>query len=177
MLTRKQVSFRRGTRFRRSTTLPAPGHEELARHYREGKIDGQNGKSGTAPAPGVPLPTNQKQVENVDGVRFLLHQGGCGGTREDSENLLRTNCRDTLIIQTLRARPVFSLGCQQRRSNRAKKFGRQSQLQQAAALLEQQRSGSEIMMSEAIRQTFDGLVEAEQGATYSGSDCRICVWD
>ena len=25
--------------------------------------------------------------ESIDGIKFLMHEGGCGGTREDSNNL------------------------------------------------------------------------------------------
>src|SRR5262245_59484256 len=57
---------------------------ELARLYREGK----SAEIASAPlaAPG-PAPARPKVFENVDGIRFLLHEGGCGGTREDSNNL------------------------------------------------------------------------------------------
>jgi len=32
--------------------------------------------------------TQRKRIfENVDGIKFLMHEGGCGGTREESNNL------------------------------------------------------------------------------------------
>jgi len=32
-------------------------------------------------------PRRSENFWNVDGIRFLLHEGGCGGTREDANNL------------------------------------------------------------------------------------------
>ena len=32
---------------------------------------------------------NKRIFPNVDGIKFLTHEGGCGGTREDSETLCR----------------------------------------------------------------------------------------
>jgi altronate hydrolase len=57
---------------------------ELAKLYREGRlneIELQPGQSvGRAAA-------NRAIFENVDGIKFLSHQAGCGGTREDGNNL------------------------------------------------------------------------------------------
>src|SRR5580700_9155766 len=57
---------------------------ELATLYREGKLkeSGVHRSAESAAAPG-----RQRLFQNVDGIRFLLHEGGCGGTREDSNNL------------------------------------------------------------------------------------------
>jgi altronate hydrolase len=57
---------------------------ELAQLYREGKTElirthttQQNGRGSES----------RKLFPQMDGIRFLLHEGGCGGTREDSDNL------------------------------------------------------------------------------------------
>src|SRR5205814_297798 len=57
---------------------------QLAESYRSGrpaKTVSTPISSEVAALPRKPL------FENVDGIRFLLHEGGCGGTREDSNNL------------------------------------------------------------------------------------------
>src|ERR1700694_4899724 len=57
---------------------------ELAKLYREGRLE----DAGTHSPPGNgPDPQRSRVFENIDGIKFLLHEGGCGGTREDSTNL------------------------------------------------------------------------------------------
>src|SRR5215831_5693615 len=56
---------------------------ELARQYREGKLSEFRPSDGDATAGA----SAKRLFENVDGIRFLLHEGGCGGTREDAHNL------------------------------------------------------------------------------------------
>ena len=55
---------------------------ELARLYREGKTP-----ETKTNAPEPELNSTKRLFSNLDGVRFLVHEGGCGGTREDSNNL------------------------------------------------------------------------------------------
>ena len=57
---------------------------ELASWYREGQASPIDAHA--LPADAVPAQRN-RLFENVDGIQFLLHEGGCGGTREDSNNL------------------------------------------------------------------------------------------
>src|SRR5207248_8965630 len=57
---------------------------ELARLYREHRLDEIRRERPLA----TEAPAAQARVfENLDGIKFLLHQAGCGGTREDSRNL------------------------------------------------------------------------------------------
>src|ERR1700761_9060651 len=45
-------------------------------------------RSGRTASSQVDLSPVQEQIfPNVDGVRFLLHEGGCGGTRQDAKSL------------------------------------------------------------------------------------------
>src|SRR6058998_1324152 len=57
---------------------------EMVRLYREGKNDELQSFSFTALQPGAP---SLRVFRNVDGIKFLMHEGGCGGTREDANNL------------------------------------------------------------------------------------------
>src|SRR5258707_5306403 len=57
---------------------------ELVRLYREGKSGELKTFSFGATQQGTPSP---KVFRNVDGIKFLMHEGGCGGTREDANNL------------------------------------------------------------------------------------------
>ena len=51
---------------------------ELARDIREGKIG--NAVSTEDEGCGDRYRARKRLFENVDGIRFLLHEGGCGGT-------------------------------------------------------------------------------------------------
>ena len=81
---------------------------ELVRLYAEGKT-----KTGETHAlePNSYPPTRSRIFENVDGIKFLMHEGGCGGTREDAQQSLRL-LRGTSIIRTSQGATVLSLGCQ-----------------------------------------------------------------
>ncbi len=151
---------------------------ELARQYREGKIDGQNRKSGNRARPEESaLPTNRRLFENVDGVRFLLHEGGCGGTREDSNNLCGL-IAGYIHHPNVAGATVLSLGCQHAQIEilREEIRKRDPQFSKPLFLLEQQKSGSEAaMMDEAIQQTFQGLVEANKARRTPAPLSKLCV--
>ena len=57
---------------------------ELARLYREGKSEELKTFSFETIQQ---TPRSRPVFQNVDGIKFLMHEGGCGGTREDSDNL------------------------------------------------------------------------------------------
>ena len=48
---------------------------------------------------------------NVDGIKFLKHDGGCGGTREDSQVLCKL-LAGYINHPNVSGATVFSLGCQ-----------------------------------------------------------------
>ena len=62
-----------------------------------------------AGAGGEPEPN--KLFPNIDGVKFLLHEGGCGGTREDSTNLCGL-IAGYINHPNVAGATVLSLGCQ-----------------------------------------------------------------
>ena len=57
---------------------------DLARLYQEGRAAEIKTHSFT---PDAATSQRSRIFPNVDGIRFLHHEGGCGGTREDSNNL------------------------------------------------------------------------------------------
>ncbi|MGC6430028.1 MAG: UxaA family hydrolase [Jejuia sp.] len=101
---------------------------------------------------------------NVDGIKFLKHDGGCGGIRQDSEVLCKL-LAGYISNPNVAGATVFSLGCQNAQI---------SMLQDAidaiapnntkpVHYLEQQRSSSErSLIEEAVKHTFLGLVEANK---------------
>ncbi len=147
---------------------------ELARHWREGKTS----ETGTETFSTDAVPSAKGRLfENVDGIRFLLHQGGCGGTREDSDNLCGL-IGGYIHHPNVAGATVLSLGCQHAQIGilREEIRKRNPKFDKPLCILEQQRSGSEAaMMSEAIRQTFQGLVEANQARRIPAQLSNLCV--
>lgn len=134
---------------------------ELARLYREGKTE--EIKNPGVPRNG-PEARPSKLFQNIDGIKFLLHEGGCGGTREDSNNLCGL-IAGYINHPNVAGATVLSLGCQHAQVEilREQIARRNPRFDKPLVVLEQQKSGSEFaMLSDAIRQTFHGLVDADK---------------
>jgi len=147
---------------------------ELAKRYRNGNLGHADVHASVADAAPAGRP---RLFENIDGVRFLLHEGGCGGTREDSNNLCGL-IAGYLHHPNVAGATVLSLGCQHAQIAilRDEIRKRNSNFNKPLFVLEQQRSGSEAaMMSDAIRQTFGGLVEANKAQRTPAPLADLCV--
>ena len=102
--------------------------------------------------------------KNIDGIKFLNHQGGCGGTRQDAAllgKLLAAYANHPNVAGVT----ILSLGCQnlQVRDLLAELDALKPGFDKPVLVFEQQRVGSEEeLITEAIRQTFIGLVEANK---------------
>jgi len=147
---------------------------ELARLYREGRLSGADQHK----ADGEPTAArHQKLFGNVDGIRFLLHEGGCGGTHEDSKNLCGL-LAGYIHHPNVAGATVLSLGCQHAQIDilQDEIRRRNPQFDKPLYIFEQQKSGSEAaMMTEAIRQTFSGLVEANRAQRAPAPLSKLCV--
>jgi altronate hydrolase len=111
-----------------------------------------------------PEEETQRVFKNVDGIKFLNHQGGCGGTRQDASILSK-------LLAAYADHPnvagvtIMSLGCQNLQVKDFKKDLRERNpsFDKPLFIFEQQRSGSEEqLITEAIRQTFSGLIDANK---------------
>ncbi len=102
-----------------------------------------------------------RTFKNVDGIKFLNHQGGCGGTRQDAAVLSK-------LLASYANHPnvggitILSLGCQNLQTqdflNDLKKLN--TNFNKPLYVFEQQESQSEEwLIAEAIKKTFEGLVE------------------
>src|SRR5450631_4838211 len=147
---------------------------ELASLYRQGRSEEIKQHSAAEKSP---VPPSNKLFEHVDGIRFLLHEGGCGGTREDSNNLCGL-IAGYVHHPNVAGATVLSLGCQHAQVEilREEISKRNPKFDKPLIILEQQRSGSEAaMMSQAIRQTFLGLVEANNARRTPAPLADLCV--
>ena len=147
---------------------------ELAELYRQGRSEGI-AQHALPPASALPQP--KRLFENLDGIRFLLHEGGCGGTREDSNNLCGL-IAGYIHHPNVAGATVLSLGCQHAQIEilRQEIHKRNPKFDKPLFIIEQQRSGSEAaMMSDAIRQTFLGLVQANQARRTPAPLSDLCI--
>jgi altronate hydrolase len=134
---------------------------DLARLYKTGKAEHIRGYS---PSAQKSRPARSPIFPNVDGIKFLLHEGGCGGTREDANNLCAL-LAGYIHHPNVAGATVLSLGCQNAQVSvlREELKKRDPHFSKPLFVFEQQKSGEEFsMLSEAIRQTFLGLMEAER---------------
>ena len=134
---------------------------ELARLYADGRSEEIKTRVLTKDAAG---PQRSRVFENVDGVRFLLHEGGCGGTREDSNNLCGL-IAGYIHHPNVAGATVLSLGCQNAQIGilREELRKRNPKFDKPLVIVEQQQSGTDMaMLTEAIRNTFLGLMEANR---------------
>jgi altronate hydrolase len=120
---------------------------------------------------------HRRTFENVDGIKFLNHQGGCGGTRQDAAILgkLLAAYADHPNVGGI---TVLSLGCQnlqvQDFMDELKK--RNPNFDKPLYVFEQQQSQSEeSLIAEAIRRTFAGLVEINKITRQPASLDKMCV--
>jgi altronate hydrolase len=147
---------------------------DLVRSYQEGKTPERDGAS---PSEGSNPGRRPKIFENVDGIKFLLHEGGCGGTREDANNLCGL-LAGYIHHPNVAGATVLSLGCQNSQTAilREELKKRDRNFSKPIFVFEQQQSGSEFrMMSEAIRKTFEGLVEANELTRQPAPLSQLCV--
>lgn len=122
-----------------------------------------NGSIATLPARSAPA-KRERIFKNIDGIKFLNHQGGCGGTRQDSETLCAL-IAGYIHNPNVAGATILSLGCQNAQIESLQK--RWKQLDPTGSkpviILDQQQSGTEQeMLTTAIQKTFLGLVEANK---------------
>ena len=121
--------------------------------------------------------SSQRLFPNVDGVKFLNHAGGCGGTRQDSEALCGL-LAGYITHPNVAGATVLSLGCQNAQvsilEQEIKK--RDPNFSKPLYILEQQKVGLESdLLSQAIKQTFAGLVQANQSKREPAPLSKLCI--
>lgn len=102
--------------------------------------------------------------QNVDGIKFLTHEGGCGGFRLDSETLCNLFA-GYITNSNVAGATILSLGCQNAEVKNLEKGikERDPNFSKPLYILEQQKSESERhFIEEAVKKTFLGLIEANK---------------
>lgn len=101
---------------------------------------------------------------NVDGIKFLQHDGGCGGTRQDSETLCRL-LAGYITHSNVAGATILSLGCQHAQFQLLEEALKDMDpnFDKPLYILEQQKSNSEReFIAEAVKKTFAGLIQANK---------------
>jgi altronate hydrolase len=135
---------------------------ELVSLYKEGKVDAirsHNFQAGT-PA-GV-----SRIFKNIDGIKFLTHEGGCGGTRQDSEALCALFA-GYINNPNVAGATVLSLGCQNAQIDvlKEKLKALNPNIKKPIIILEQQKEGTEQeLLARAIKETFVALIDADKAS-------------
>ena len=110
------------------------------------------------------LPGRERIFPNVDGIRFLAHQGGCGGTRQDAQALCGL-LAGYIHHPNVAGATVLSLGCQNAQAGMLmdELRARDPKLTKPVLFFDQQRLGREtVLMTGALEETFAGLVQANR---------------
>jgi altronate hydrolase len=147
---------------------------ELVRLYAEGRT---KTIETHALEPKPSSPSRPKVLGNVDGIKFLIHEGGCGGTREDANNLCGL-LAGYIHHPNVAGATVLSLGCQNSQVAILQEqiARRDPHFSKPLFVFDQQQSGSEFkMLSEAIQSTFIGLMEANRSQRTPASLSHLCV--
>lgn len=133
---------------------------ELVKLYKEGKTD----SIATASLPDIQSKQSTRLFKNIDGVKMMLHEGGCGGTRQDA-NTLCALLAGYIHNPNVAGATVLSLGCQNAEiktlTERLKTLDPTGS--KPVFILDQQQSGTEQeLLSQAIQKTFVALIEANK---------------
>jgi altronate hydrolase len=119
----------------------------------------------------------QRVFPNVDGIKFLSHDGGCGGTRQDARALCGL-LAGYITHPNVAGATILSLGCQNAQAELLLEEikRRDENFSKPLFILEQQKIGKEKeLVSLAIKQTFAGLVEANRLERKPAPISKICI--
>ena len=125
----------------------------------------------------TPVSKADRYFKNIDGIKFLNHAGGCGGTRQDAATLsaLLASYADHPNVGGI---TVLSLGCQHLQ---VKNFlndlkQRNPNFDKPLLIFEQQQiQTEEQLIKEAIRQTFKGLIEINKQEREPAPLSALCI--
>lgn len=114
---------------------------------------------------------------NVDGIKFLNHQGGCGGTRQDAGTLSK-------LLAAYADHPnvagvtILSLGCQNLQTQQLLDDIKihNPAFDKPLLVFEQQQSQSEEqLITDAIRKTFEGLIAVNKLERKPATLDKLCI--
>ena len=120
---------------------------------------------------------SERLFPQVDGIKFLTHEGGCGGTRQDAIALCGL-LAGYITHPNVAGATVMSLGCQNAQVGTLEEEIRKRipGFDKPLYVLEQQKVGTEAdLLALAIKQTFAGLVEANRNERKPAPLSKLCI--
>jgi altronate hydrolase len=120
---------------------------------------------------------SQKVFPNIDGIKFLSHSMGCGGTKSDAQTLCGL-LAGYITHPNVAGATVLSLGCQNAQASILLQEinKRDPDFKKPLVMLEQQKEGTEKqLLKKAIKQTFVGLIEANKLERKPAPLSKLCV--
>ena len=149
--------------------------EQLMELYQAGKstqeilnADMQAGKEST---------DNKRFFKNIDGIKFLTHDMGCGGTQQDSKALCGL-LAGYITHPNVAGATVLSLGCQHAQAYilQDEIAKRDPDFKKPLVILEQQKMGTERnLLQHALKQTFAALMEANETERTPAPLSKLCI--
>lgn len=145
--------------------------EQLAAAY-------ESGKEISIEDLASPIISSPKRLfKNIDGIKFLNHTGGCGGTRQDADTLskLLASYSDHPNVAGI---TILSLGCQHLQTEQLLKDikERNQEFDNPVLVFEQQQSMSEEqLVKDAIAQTFEQLIIANKQERQPAPLSKLCI--
>jgi len=121
--------------------------------------------------------SGRRLFEQVDGVKFLNHEMGCGGTRTDSDALCGL-LAGYITHPNVAGATVLSLGCQHAQASilRAEIAKRDPHFDKPLYVFEQQLMGTEAnLMQQALKHTFAGLMLANRQRRAPAPLSKLCI--
>ena len=118
-----------------------------------------------------------KLFPNIDGIKFLNHEMGCGGTRLDSDSLCGL-LAGYITHPNVAGATVLSLGCQHAQASILKReiLKRDPNFRKPLEVLEQQKEGTENqLIRKAIKRTFAGLMKANELKREPAPLSKLCI--
>ena len=108
-------------------------------------------------------PGAQRVFAQIDGIRFLTHQGGCGGTRDDARALCGL-LAGYIHHPNVAGATVLSLGCQHAQPTMLREeLEKRAETGKPVLVFSQQEAGTEhALLERAIAETFAALVKANE---------------
>jgi altronate hydrolase len=125
-----------------------------------------------------PDKVNSKRLfKNIDGIKFLTHDMGCGCTRSDAQTLCGL-IAGYVTHPNVAGATILSLGCQNAQVSILQQEiqARDANFSKPLVILEQQKTGTETeLMQQALKQTFAGLVEANEQGRQPAPLSKLCI--
>lgn len=144
------------------------GHQDLYKGYVQQMVElykaGKTDEISKLPLQSNGSSAQRRIFENIDGIKFLTHEGGCGGIRQDSDMLCGL-IAGYIHNPNVAGATILSLGCQNAQISilEEKLNALNPNISKPLIILEQQKEGTEQeLLSQAIRRTFLGLIEADK---------------